>query len=458
MHISKLEKSIGIEVYGTKSLGIGGVIKQQVDDFIVEEILVDGSKASVATGPEKRALGSTEAKDHYLLCVLTKRNWDTFSAVNAIAKQLHLVPDQISFAGIKDTKAFTGQHITIEGVSTEGLVKVSVKGITLAAVGYFHDRLTSFYSYGNHFQVIIREIGHSKPAICRRIKQIINELQIMGGIPNFFGHQRFGTVRPITHLVGKAIIAGDFKKAAMLFLAKPSLHEHQASRDARQRLLETNDFSRALHDFPRSLCYERLMLRHLERRPDDFAGSFRTLPSKLRLLFPQAYQAYLFNRFLSKRLENDVSLNKAYPGDYVVGMDRLGLPLVSINRIVTENSLNEVNIKIEEEKMHIALPLVGSVQPLSKGFQGDLERQVIEEEDISEPKYKNRLLPEISVKGGLRPALAALKCFEPSLICGGSLVSSRNQAKVAFTLSRGSYATVLLRELMKPNDPMESGF
>ena len=164
----------------------------------------------------------------------------------------------------------------------------------------------------------------------------------------------------------------------MFFLAKPSLHEHQASRDARQGLLENHDFSKALNDFPRGLCYERLMLRHLERKPNDFAGSFRTLPSKLRLLFPQAYQAYLFNRFLSKRLENGLSLSEAYPGDYVVGMDRLGLPLVSVNRIVTEAFLDDVNRKIEENKMRVALPLVGSAQPLSKGLQGDLEEQIID--------------------------------------------------------------------------------
>ena len=45
--MSPLDKQLGIEVYVTKSLGVGGVIREEVEDFVVEEVLVDGSKANV---------------------------------------------------------------------------------------------------------------------------------------------------------------------------------------------------------------------------------------------------------------------------------------------------------------------------------------------------------------------------------------------------------------------------
>ena len=131
----------------------------------------------------------------------------------------------------------------------------------------------------------------------------------MGGIPNFFGHQRFGTTRPITHLVGKAIVEGDFEKAAMLYLAKPSVHEHPSSRNARAELRSTRDFKQALNNFPKQLRFERLMLSYLVEKPDDFVGAFTRLPVKLQGLFVQAYQSYLFNRFLSERIKNGCSLN-----------------------------------------------------------------------------------------------------------------------------------------------------
>ena len=45
MVISKLEKVMGIETFTTNSQGIGGTIRQNIEDFIVKEILIDGSIA-----------------------------------------------------------------------------------------------------------------------------------------------------------------------------------------------------------------------------------------------------------------------------------------------------------------------------------------------------------------------------------------------------------------------------
>jgi tRNA pseudouridine13 synthase len=104
-------------------------------------------------------------------------------------------------------------------------------------------------------------------------------------------------------LVGKALVRGDFEEAAMLFLAKPSIHEHPASRQARQELETTRNFKQAQADFPKQLRFEKLMLNHLADNPDDFVGAFQRLPLKLQALFVQAHQSYLFNRFLSERVK-----------------------------------------------------------------------------------------------------------------------------------------------------------
>jgi tRNA pseudouridine13 synthase len=75
------------------------------------------------------------------------------------------------------------------------------------------------------------------------------ELDAMGGCPNFYGHQRFGTSRSITHLVGKHMLLGEWEEAAFTFLAKPSPYEHPESREARQRLWDTRNFKEALSYF-----------------------------------------------------------------------------------------------------------------------------------------------------------------------------------------------------------------
>ena len=47
MSVPEIDKLLGIEAYATKTIGVGGAIREGVDDFVVEEVLVDGSKANV---------------------------------------------------------------------------------------------------------------------------------------------------------------------------------------------------------------------------------------------------------------------------------------------------------------------------------------------------------------------------------------------------------------------------
>jgi len=461
LFVPRLEKLIGIEVYVTRSAGAGGVIRQFVDDFVVEEVLVDGSKAEVHP-PEgyvkRRVLNSSAVKEHRLLCFLVKRNWDTILALRAVAKQLGISTRRIHIAGMKDAKAVTAQHITVEGVSREDIEKVHVKDIKIRPIGYFHHKLSPYYLLKNSFCIIIRAISHPKSTAQKRITKNIEELKAIGGIPNFFGHQRFGTTRPITHLVGKAIVKGDFEKAAMLFLAKPSSHEHTESRQIREELQATLDFKQASKSFPIKLYYERLMLKHLAKKPEDFIGAFRRLPIRLRQLFPQAYQSYLFNKALSRRIENGSSLNRVEVGDYAVSVERSGLPMPTMYKTTNTQTLNEINTAIKNGRMRLAIPLVGFKQHLSDGVQGETEKQILEEEDISPENFKIHAMPEITLRGELRSALAPLNNFLIEEISDDSANPSKCRAKVGFTLYRGSYATVFLREIMKPRNLIDAGF
>jgi len=449
---------MGMEVYATSSLGIGGVIREFVDDFVVEEILVDGSKAEVKGYSKPKVLSSSTERKRYLLCVLVKRNWDTFLAVEAIAEQLGIRSGAIHFAGIKDAKALTAQYITIDGVSIDEVRKVDVKDVEIHPVGYLRHKLSSYYLLGNSFNITIRALSRSKSSIKKRIEKTIEELGAVGGIPNFFGHQRFGTVRPITHIIGKALVKGNFKKAVMLFLAKPSPYEHPESRKAREQLRKTQDFKQALKNFPKQLHYERLMLKHLAEKPQDFVGAFRRLPIKLRELFPQAYQAYIFNKFLSKRIADGFPLNKAEIGDYVVHVQFSGLPLLTMYKIVKVETLSEVNEAIKSGRMQLALPLIGFKQKPSEGKEGEIEKQILEEEGITPEDFKIKNMPEISAKGELRTALTPLNNFQIKEISSDTTHPSKNMAKISFTLNRGSYATVLLREIMKPRNLLKAGF
>ena len=449
MPIPDVDKLLGMEVYATKTEGLGGAIKESVEDFAVEEVLVDGSKASVDGSVPSRVIGSSAQRQRFVLCVLVKRNWDTLIATRVVAKSLGVEPARVQYAGIKDARAVTAQFITVEGLSLEEAAKVDVKGVKVIPVGYVREMLSLFYLLGNNFTITIKH--PTNPDAKERIEQTIQELTALGGIPNFFGHQRFGTTRPITHLVGKALTQGRFEEAAMLYLAKPSPYEHPDSRKARQQLGESHDFKWAAENFPKQLRFERQMLSHLAEDPTDYVGAFRRLPPKLQALFVQAQQSYLFNRFLSGRMKRGLPLNRAVEEDFVVAVERSGLPLTSMAKAVAAESLEATNASIAAGKLRVALPLVGAKQKLSGGVMGEIEAQILEAEGVDiQGEWLNELSRE-GGKGGLRTALTPVRDFQLQH-------ASSEGVGTSFTLLRGCYATVLLREIIKPTDPVAAGF
>jgi tRNA pseudouridine13 synthase len=292
----------------------------------------------------------------------------------------------------------------------------------------------------------------------KRLAETMLELESVGGIPNFFGHQRFGTSRALTHLVGRAMVNGDFKEAAMLFLANPSPHEHPDSQRVREELQSNQDFARALESFPKQLRFERLMLRHLADEPNDFVGAFKQLPFKLQMLFVQSYQSYLFNRFLSARLASGLSLNAAEVGDYVVSVERSGSPMNKTGKLAEAGSLAEINELIKNGRLRVALPLVGFGQRLSEGKMGQVEKRILEEECVKRESFRVQEIPRISGKGKLRPIVSPIRAFKLESISQDEECVEERRVRMSFMLLRGSYATMLLREIMKPIDLIAAGF
>jgi tRNA pseudouridine13 synthase len=457
LRVPKIDKLLGMRVYATDTPGIGGVIRQSIDDFLVEEVLVDGSKAAIEKAVTVPALGASASKQRYLLCVLVKRNWDTFVAIKNVAEQLGINQKQIQVAGIKDAKAVTAQHVTIENAAMEDVSRINIKDIEVRPIGYFRDELSAYYLLGNDFKIRIPGVKHAKSEIEKRIAETMAKVDTFGGIPNFFGHQRFGTTRPITHLVGKAIVAGGFEEAAMLFLGQPSAHEHPSSRRARELFRLKRDFKQALEVFPKQLRFERLMLSRLVEKPDDFVGAFKRLPIRLQELLVQAYQSFLFNLFLSERIRSGLSLDRVEVGDYVVSVERSGLPM-RIGKTASADNLAEFNERIKAGRMRVALPLVGYKQGLSQGVMGEIEKRILEAESVTAINFEVEAVPEMSGRGELRAIVSPVKGFKAQHITSTVEDSTEHEVELGFTLLRGSYATMVLREIMKPHNPIAAGF
>jgi tRNA pseudouridine13 synthase len=151
-------------------------------------------------------------------------------------------------------------------------------------------------------------------------------------------------------------------------------------------------------------------------------------------------------------------LNKAEIGDYVVSVERSGLPMTKNGKLVTAGNVSEINDSIKAGKIRIALPLVGFGQKLSEGEMGRIEMGVLEEESVELASFRVQQMPQISGKGGLRPVISPVRGFQHRGCFSRQKTPHFAPAQNEFMLLRGSYATMLLREIMKPHDPIEAGF
>lgn len=395
LDVPPLDRAIGLSTYSTRAPGIGGRIKRDFEDFQVEEIL------------EHSQLASLESKGEYLLCQLTKFGMDTFHALELIRSKLGCSRGSLSVAGIKDRRAVTRQYMTIRRQSAAKVSSVKILGLSLEPLGYVHTSIASNAISSNRFRVKITDMK-----VDRIPPDQLEDLRTRG-FANFFGYQRFGSRRPISHEVGRSIVRRDFRAAVECFISRSFPSEPEQTRYARDHFRETGDCARALEEFPVHLRHERLMLEYLKAHPSDFIGALRVLPLRLLKLFVHAYQAFLFNRRLSELLVELGDLRAL----------RRSKPL-SVPGYLTSRAGRE---------------------------EDQAATKLLREEGISPRAFYVGPLWQISSAGAKR----AVRILPKDLTVAGG---QPGEAQVAFELPRGSYATVLLRELMKPENPIASGF
>ena len=448
-----IERVMGMDVFLTDTLGIGGTIRDRLEDFIVEEIQIDGSIACKVPIVE----GYKDIGD-YLWIVLGKRGIDTETAVSRLARVLGISRDYLQVAGLKDSRAVTYQFVSCHGIDesrVKALMSLTDNKIFIGAILRRPFPIRPGLLFGNRFTIVIRNIKLDEEELIARVKGFLNEIREYGGLPAFYGHQRFGTIRPNTHIIGYYIIKRNFRKAVEELVNTVYPNESDMAKEARERASE-GDIKAALELMPKSLKHERIVLSHLLRRPNDFIGAIRRLPLTTKRLFVQSYQSYIFNRILSLRLLRGISLRYPEEGDRVSLISRRGelrgaIVITSVNR--------KTFLKlIDEGRATLVLPLIGYGYTPSGGLQGDIEREVLEIEGIDNTLFKIQEMPELSLKGGVRPSIFAPLDIQIVAISEDDLHPGRLKLVLRFTLKKGLYATVVLRELMKPSSVFKAGF
>ncbi len=375
------EEEIGMGAFLT-NYRCEGRIKERPEDFIVEEEGILG-KAEVKILFRRKADLVPRGSGEYLYVVLEKRDWDLNDVLREISRRLRIGRDRISFAGTKDKYAVTAQWISLWRVRWKDLREVRIQDVAFHTPVYQPKKLKRGQLKGNWFTIRIRG--------CEPVEPVPNRFL------NYFGHQRFGSYRFVSHLVGREILKENYEEAVWIYLTRSSPWEPKETREARERLREERDPRKALSYFPKRLRKERVILQKLAEGK-GFKTALFSLPKNLVALFIHAYQSYLFNRILTER------------------------------------------VGVEPPKEGETGIVPGYKVTLSSGIQGKVERKVLEEEEVDLEAF--RRWKKFGTYGERRKLIETAQELR---IKNGML---------SFFLPKNTYATAYLRELLKPESPV----
>jgi tRNA pseudouridine13 synthase len=417
-----LDVSIGMTVYATPYEGIGGRLRAELEDFLVEEVLNDVVFRHVSEQPKKQ-------QGSYVLFSLTKRGLDTLHAVRIVEK---VFGTRVNYLGIKDANAVTTQYITIPAEAERDQINLP-NSLMLKKLGYLPYPLNRSHLIGNKFNIKIRELERKE-----KLPQLIESV-IEKGVPNYFGYQRFGSRRPVTHLIGRALVKRRFEEAINLLLTYTTEYEKESIQQARRALSE--DYLKVdMKDLPPTLDLERHVLRSLKTHPNGYIRAIRSIPLRVRRLFVNAYQSYIFNRTLSAAIEDDADLTTIHHSELYAEVS--GVRMLDVRR---------AEEKVDRSKGVLLCPLVGyNFKKEDFGRMGVYASKVLLEEGVSPRSFYIDEMPELSVGGDVRSATILLTQLRAEV--------SEEALSLKTMLGKGCYITSLLREVMKPQDPVKAGF
>ncbi|AXG05751.1 tRNA pseudouridine(13) synthase TruD [Haloplanus rubicundus] len=432
-----LERQVGIDYYVSDGPGVGGHLRDAPADFRVREL----------EGVEPEPLDADPGAYPHLLVRTTLTDWDTNDFAGALSSALEVSRERVSWAGTKDKRAVTTQLFSVQGVDAGDLPDLS--GADIEALGRIGRNLEFGDLAGNAFEIRIAD-----PERPDEVDAVTDALREFGGgrvaVPNVFGHQRFGSRRPVTHEVGLHVVREEWREAVLAYVGNPAESEPDRTQEARATVdtvadSADPDWQVALDATPGHLGYERSMLHALVENggaePADFRAALETVPWNLQRLFVNAAQSYAFNRMLSKRLRRGLPFDRPVAGDVVAFADAdapEGLPVPDTDRLqrVSEGRVDVVTRHCERGRAFVTAPLVGTETGLGDGEPGEIAREVLADLDLAPADFD---LPGNFESTGTRRAI----------LVGTDLDVARDPLTLSFSLPRGSYATAVLREFLK---------
>lgn len=388
---------------------IPGRIKEREEDFEVEEL----------------PLYPASGEGTHLFLTVEKRGLTTADAAREVARAAGVPPHAVGFAGQKDARALTRQRLSVEHVDPARVLGLSHPRLRVLAVERHGNKLKLGHLAGNRFAIRVRGLPSEREGDARAVLERLARR----GVPNYFGPQRFGA-RGDSWRIGRALLHGDPDEALAVFVGTPGALDHGAVLRART-LFEQGEHERAARAWPGSFRDARRAVGTLARTGSP-ARAVRAIDRRLLALFVSAWQSWLFNELLARRIadyervrDGDVAVREASGGLFVVEDAALEAP------------------RAERFEISPAGPLFGRRMTPAAGEPARLEAEVLAAAEESEATFAAR--GPWQPRGGRRSLRFRLDEL--------ALESGRDEhgrfTRLSFVLPSGCYATAVVAELLK---------
>lgn len=416
------------------------VHKTRWEDFVVEEV--------PAYEPEGRG-------DHTFF-EIEKAGLATHRAVSDIAGALGVPPRDIGVAGLKDAHSIARQWLSIEHVDPARVLALQIPRITVLRAERHPRKLRRGHHRGNRFSLKLRAPGLQHDAggaaigggagpdadagsgaeasaqapLDRHLPAIRAALEVLRerGVPNYYGEQRFGT-RGDTWQVGRALARDAAGEAAALIAGRPSQADAGDVLRARE-LFEDGRYAEAARAWPRGFRQCVRLAEAMERTGGDARRAIPVVGKRMLRFYASAYQSWLFNHVLARRLEG---IDRLMNGDLAWKHGNEALFLV-------EDAAAEED-RARAFEISATGPLVGKRMRQPEGDAATLEAEVLGEAGLEPAELDSRAMRPLA--GSRRPLRFPLR--DVAHATGDDDLGPF--IRLEFTLPPGTYATEVLREI-----------
>ncbi len=353
-------------------------IKVRPEDFVVKEIL---------------KFQPADSGSHVLYRI-EKRGWNTLDLLNHVRVKYGL---ELKHAGLKDRHSFSVQYAT----SSQDYPVIKGENFIIQKVGYWYAPISPSDIKENAFVIVVRDVSEEK--LGEALQEVAEK-----GFPNYFDEQRFGSVSK-EGFPGLELLRGEYEKALFLYFTNVRDSDSAHMKSVKKAFKE-NWRNWELLEVLAPAQFKPVI--KVLKETGDFKKAWQVFPVELARIIVSAFQAYLWNLLLSKKIESQCS--ETFP--IKVAGQKLAASLQPV---------------AEEE-----LPLLGKDE-LSWQIYGEmLEKYGIASLKLKDMPFYIKSSPRKTFE---KPRNFSIRADEDELYPG------KTKFVLSFSLSPGAYATMFLK-------------